>query len=366
MTFAARTLGYLSQAGINGFSTPTLISSTYSNYLLHGITVNSAGRFVAVGEGTYPSNGYPLFTTSLDGINWSTPLTINGTTTTAEMSAITVSSSGRFVAVGAENSSSYAIYSVSNDGVNWTTPAAMNGSTSVFSPMSSIAVNSVGRFVAIGQSGTSKTMCSYATDGSNWVTPALLNGSNSVTLNDITVTSADLFVAVGTYPGSSPYPVCSTTTDGITWSAPAQMGSTMSGYSSVQMFSVTVSPSGRLVAVGVAQGSGTVMVYSTSTNNGTTWTTPALITGSTNSETATNIEVNSSGRFIATGYKYVSSSYYSIYSTSTDGTTWTTPVPMNSSTDYSYSAGLTVNSSGKFVCVMDNTSAGLYSYAVFP
>jgi hypothetical protein len=64
------------------------------------------------------------------------------------MQAVTVTSSGTFVAVGYSNSN-YPAFAYSADGSTWTTPALMNGSTS-FDQINSIAANSSGLCVAIG------------------------------------------------------------------------------------------------------------------------------------------------------------------------------------------------------------------------
>jgi hypothetical protein len=56
---------------------------------------------------------------------------------------------------------------------------------------------------------------------------------------------------------------------------------------------------------------------------------------------------------VAVGYD---NSNYPVYATSTNGSTWTTPAAMNGSTTAAYMNSVTVNSSGLFVAVGYNSS----------
>jgi hypothetical protein len=65
------------------------------------------------------------------------------------------------------------------------------------------------------------------------------------------------------------------------------------------------------------------------------------------------VTVNSSGQFVAVGYNNLN---YPVYATSSDGSTWTTPAQMNGSTVAAQMLGVTVNSSGLFVAVGNDSS----------
>ncbi len=237
----------------------------------YAIAVNSAGRFVAVGN---------YVTYSDDGINWVTPFRVG----TTSWYAIAVNSAGRFVAVGYNGYISY-----SNDGINWATPFTLG--TSIWY---AIAVNSSGRFVAVGQDG----YVTYSDDGINWVTPFRVG---TTSWYGIAVNSSGRFVAVG-YNGYISY-----SNDGITWSTPFQVGgSSWNG--------IAVNSSGRFVVVG---GVGHVS-YS---DDGITWATPFKV----DTTTWNGIAVNSSGRFVAVGY-------YGNVSYSDDGITWATPFKVDTTT----------------------------------
>ena len=171
---------------------------------MNSVTVNSSGKFVAVG---YDGNNYPVFATSTDGSTWTTPVLMNGSTVVASMNSVTVNSSGKFVAVGYDGNN-YPVFATSTDGSTWTTPALMNGST-VIAPMNSVTVNSSGMFVAVGRDYYKYPVFATSTDGSTWTTPVLMNGSTVIaSMNSVTVNSSGKFVAVG-YDGNN-YPVFAT------------------------------------------------------------------------------------------------------------------------------------------------------------
>jgi hypothetical protein len=257
----------------------------------YGIAVNSAGRFVAVGD-------YGGITYSDDGITWATPFAVG----TTNWRGIAVNSAGRFVAVGA-----YGYISYSDDGITWETPFQV-GTRYWYA----VAVNSSGRFVAVGDYGN----VSYSNDGITWVTPFQVGTSFWY---GIAVNSSGRFVAGGEY-GDISY-----SDDGITWATPFRVGIT-------NWRGIAVNSAGRFVAGG---NSG----YVSYSDDGITWATPFAV-GTTNWR---GIAVNSAGRFVAVGaYGYISYS--------DDGITWATPFQVYTvGTSYWY--GIAVNSSGRFVAV---------------
>ncbi len=87
------------------------------------------------------------------------------------------------------------------------------------------------------------------------------------------------------------------------------------------------------------------------------------------------VAVNSSGVFVAVGYKYLSFND-PMYATSNDGSTWTTLARMNGSTNEGEMRAITVNRSNLFVSVgagyasLPNPSGysntPVSAYAIFP
>lgn len=195
---------------------------------------------------------------------------------------------------------------------------------------------------------------------SGFTSPALVNGSTTpATLLAVAVSNTGRYAAVGSrqFDGSQ-LPVAATSTNGTTWTTPAVMGGTSSG---ALMYGVAVNSSGLFVAVGY-NSSGFRPVYSTS-SDGSTWTVPALMNGSTDQGTILGVTVNSTGRFVAVGHN---NSAVPIFATSTNGTTWTTPAAMAApSVDGAYMTAVAVNSAGRWVAVgYDNNIAPLFSTSV--
>ena len=331
----------------HGFNTPAAMNGSGTTTTMQAVTVNSSGLFVAVGN---DSSNYPVYATSTDGSTWTTPAKMNGVSTVNPIRGVTVNSSGLFVAVG--SSSNYPVYATSSNGSTWTTPAAMNGTTTS-GIMYGVTVNSSGLFVAVGV--TSKASYATSTNGTTWTTPAIMGSGVSARMNSVTVNSAGLFVAVGN--DNSNYPYYATSTDGSTWTTPALMNNS---YTSAHVQSVTVNSSGVFVAVGY-DGNG-YPIYATS-SNGSTWSTPAPMNGSTNPVRMYGVTVNNGlGLFVAVGCSatYPNPGYYA---TSTDGSTWTTPAAMNGISSASLMYAVTSLSSGLFVAVGTGSSASTPFYA---
>ena len=334
------------------FTTPTNMNGSTSYAQMTSVTVNSDGLFVAVG---YDGSNYPVYATSIDGSIWTTPALMNGSTSVAQMISVTVNSAGLFVAVGYDGSN-YPVYATSSDGSTWTTPALMNGSTS-YAQMTSVTVNSAGLFVAVGYDNNFYPLYATSSDGSIWTTPVYMNGSvTSAIMTGVTVNADGLFVAVG-YDNNL-YPLYATSSDGSTWTTPALMnGST----SYAIMTSVTVNSAGLFVAVGYD--SSYISLYATSTD-GRIWTTPAPMNGSSGGAQMTSVTVNSDGLFVAVGVAWFPVDGYPVYTTSVDGSTWTALATMGSSATPQAPFGVAVNSDGLFVAVgIDASNSPIYADA---
>ena len=89
-----------------------------------------------------------------------------------------------------------------------------------------------------------------------------------------------------------------------------------------------------------------------------TFTTPTVITDAGPGQLRA-ITVNNSDRFVSVGY--LGGSAYPLYSTSTDGSNWNVPAIMNNSSNVAPMSGVAVNSSGLFVAVGSIDNNGVYS-----
>ena len=370
------------------WSTPASLPGTYSAIPRYtAITAINKGFFIVCGAIDIGSTPLAVYTTSTDGITWTSlnrlpeniggdvsdicannsglcvrvpyfqymqaivnnyfiwnsPTNITGSSANTQMQGVTVNSSGLFVAVGHKSTNYYGYYSTSTNGSTWSTPALFPGSPSTFVTRA-VTVNSSGLFVALGfDNSTYFSKYVTSTNGSTWSTPALLPGSVNFQPKAVTVNSSGLFVAVG-HNGARP--MYATSTNGSTWSTPALIGSTPD----TKVFSICVNNSGLCVAVGYNNPSFGVYnpVYVTSTN-GSTWSTASTTITSNSTFYSTSsrlysVAVNSSGVFVAVGKGG--------YTTSTNGSTWTALTDFPSYvTDMGSMTNVCVNSSGLFVAV---------------
>jgi hypothetical protein len=332
------------------FGTPTIMNSGAFISLLqpNSSDINSSGSITVVGS----NNGDFGTAVSSNGTSWTGPsVDISGSTF---MPIVTWSSyHNLFLAVGI-NSSNYPIYSTSSDGVTWSSPAVINATG--IGNLWSLAVNSAGVFVVIMITNPGgAAVYSTSTDVTSWTTPASITGITSGVYfqnSSITVNSAGNFVVTG-YNAF----------DSTAWSSFSANGSSWSS----QQFSSGFTPRAvtwssyhnLFVTVGGISGG---LAYSTSTN-GTTWTTPVSIAGSTSLMQILSLEVNSAGVFVGVGQLQVGGSGQPLYMTSTNGTDWCVPTSFNGSTSIGYMRGVMYSTvTSKFVAVgVDNGTNWIYA-----
>jgi hypothetical protein len=130
-------------------------------------------------------------------------------------------------------------------------------------------------------------------------------------------------VAVG-YGSNNNYPYACLY-NGSSWTTPTTMGGTTTAS---WMRGVANNNSGLWVSVGYIPSGFSPLgapVYSTSTD-GVTWAVPAYMNGSTANAYMTAVTFTASAGFVAVGYD---GSQVPVYATSSNGTTWTTPARIN-------------------------------------
>ena len=194
-----------------------------------------------------------------------------------------------------------------------------------------------------------------------FTTPTIISTANTFQTFSLAVNSNDTFVAVG----SGSY---ITSKDGVTWSAPAYFNSvdiiTLYGLYGYQWYSVASQPNGNLfVAVGFAryyggglEGLGNAVPIVSISTNGTTWTTPSIV--SQNYLFFRSVAINSAGRSVAIGWDQFD---YPISSTSTDGINWSTPTAIVTNRQINLNS-IAVNSSNVFVAVGTGIYSNSYSF----
>ena len=246
---------------------------TGSTFLTHITWSSYHNYFLAIGVN---SSSNAICSTSSDGVTWTTPTVISGAIAVGNVHTITVNSAGVFAAIMLLSSGGVAAYSTSADGSTWTTPTALPGAASgIFFNTASITVNSSGNFVVTGYDGFDTTpWYSFSATGSSWSTQQMF--SSTFQLKAVTWSSYhNLFVTVGNMSGGLGY---STSTNGSTWTTPTLIsGST----TLMQIFSLTANPAGEFVGVGQLQVGGIGQPLYMTSANGSNWGTPSLFNGST-------------------------------------------------------------------------------------
>jgi hypothetical protein len=219
-------------------------------------------------------------------------------------------------------SGAYATYATSADGITWTTYRTMNVSTGTSVYPTGACISPVtGRIVAVGYNYISPT-CAYATstNATTWTIGNLGSSSSGTTMKSVAVNSAGLFIAVGneTPVAVGLFSICSDGT-GTNWTTPARFNGSATGMSNPF---IATNSSGTWVAVGSANSFRSSTVFSVSTNDGVSWTTPATMSGTATLYGANSIVWNATkGYFVVSLYQDSLSS--TGYAYSTDGTTWT-------------------------------------------
>ena len=230
----------------SGYNAGMNVSSTIAN--MYAVTVNASGLFVAVG---YNNGGFPVYATSSNGSTWTTPAVMNGTATPTMMLGVTVNAAGLFVAVGkASNSSSRTPqYATSTDGSTWTNPTSM--SASLPTTLTSVAVNAAGLFVAVGYDYYGAAVFFTSSNGSNWSasTHGFMGGGAGAPglMTSIAISSTGVFEAVGEANNTGGSPIYASSVNGTVWTQPVPMGGTTTG---ALMNGVAVNAAGLFVAVG--------------------------------------------------------------------------------------------------------------------
>jgi hypothetical protein len=299
MTFEARASRSLSNT--NNFTVPALFAGGV--YFLANntqtVAVNKAGLFVGTGQNAYPDQ-QTIATTSADGVTWTTPTLVSSVTGSFPRS-MAVSPSGVFIVVGFVQgypygvSNNVGVFSTSTNGITWTPWTLFNGFTDTFYA-EGVTVSPSGVFVAVGSgeipNGTpypqSVGLFSTSTDGITWTTPAYFNGSTTAPFSarEVKFNSDGKWVVMGyqfttSNPSTNPKPTVSTSTNGTTWTTPTLISDEL-----CFMVSLAVNPQTQsFVAIGIKPNTGfpTYFTYGmfTTSRDGTTWTTPAAMGGST-------------------------------------------------------------------------------------
>jgi hypothetical protein len=255
----------------------------------------------------YVTIGNNAFNYSTNLSTWSGPVTISGGPSNSYLNCLAYGN-GVWVATGpVGGGAGYTVASKSTSGTgSWSTPTAVSAS-----PFYSGAVNGKGlvfgngKFILAGYDTTTHYgYFSTSADGVTWSAISLFNSSTAnFEVKNIIYTGSQ-FVVVGNNTTTT-RPFYTKSSDGVTWTTPAAMGALTSQVSDIAY------GNGTYVATMAASNS-----YSTSTDLNS-WTT-AVNTGNY----GINRVVYGNGKFVTAGAYVPSSTTISGYTTSSDGSTW--------------------------------------------
>lgn len=320
----------------NGFSGLSLFNgytSNPNNSIMTGVAVNSTGRFVAVGY--REPNNQGIWSTSTDGINWTTPALFNGFTGNFFNPKIAVNQSDKFVVIA---SPSNAWVTTSTNGTTWDTPTDLGfpgGGNFIMGELQSLIVDPSGRFIytfshyynmfgspfyytysyysTTGAAGSWNSFYHYGSNyGAEYLGAAITNSSGVFLTTHMNLNTNSFPYGRGYWQRAAS--ITSSSADTYYWpTSPILRG-----------YGIAVNSSGRIVVVGDSDNS--ISRFSTSTDGGLTFSSPELFNG-LNTYGARLVAVNFQDVFVTI---YGTSGYSFGYSSSTNGTNWTSRTTVES------------------------------------
>ena len=379
------------------FSFPTLLNtngtSDSSNEFSPQMSTDRAGNWIAVWTSFEDLDGLAgpdpdilVARSSDNGGSWSAPALLNSNGTgdlgSDDLPQLATDEAGNWVAVwrsdedlaGAGGDGDIFVATSTNDGLTWTAPAVLNsnGDTDTGADGNPrIATNGTGRWIVVWDStenlaGTAQAdadifVATSTDNGASWSVPALLNSNGTTDAGDdtwpkIASDSAGNWVVIwesdenlaGAAQTDADILVSTSSDDGVSWSAPALLNSNGNTDSGADSFaSIATDGAGTWISTWVSQETlfgmihvpGNIFVAS-STDNGSTWTPPALVNGSLQGgSTWPQITTDRAGNWIVVWHaRFVTTSYFSspgsdqdvFFSSSSDsGVNWTFPSLLN-------------------------------------
>jgi hypothetical protein len=319
----------------NGFNTTT-VAKTTSGYLN-----NNAPEIVDVtfSNGTYLAIGYPssnygiTWSTSSNGINWTAPA--NYARGEYQFYSVAGDNDGNFIIVGRDMINNYTGYLKynSSSGMDASATFLAVGGPSSFHDLIAYSPT-LNRFVILGGQKV------YSGTYSSISGAAVLTQSTYIFAAVTWSSTLEKFVVMGR---STSGVVSYTSSDGITWSGPSDIITSSAG--SV-VTGVAWSPVSNIFVAAMYKVNTFYEPYYSTSTDGTTWTTLARIDGNIKPE---SIRCNEGGQFVIIGQNTHPGNQTPRYTTSTNGTTWSTITQLTSGQDGL--TGLTVGPTGNFVAV---------------
>ncbi|MDG2335062.1 MAG: sialidase family protein [Myxococcota bacterium] len=379
------------------FSSPALLNtngtSDSSTDWYPQMSTDRSGNWIAVWASfedldglAGPDRDILVARSSDNGGSWSAPTLLNSNGTgdlgSDDLPQLATDEAGNWVAVwrsdedlaGAGSDEDIFVATSTNGGLTWTAPAVLNNNGNTDSGADGnprIATNGTGRWIVVWDStenlaGTAQAdadifVATSADNGASWSVPALLNSNGTTDAGDdtwpeIASDSAGNWVVIwesdenlaGAAQTDADILVSTSSDDGGSWSAPALLNSNGNTDSGADSFaSIATDGAGTWISTWVSQETlfgmihvpGNIFVAS-STDNGSTWTPPALVNGSLQGgSTWPQITTDSVGNWIVVWHaRFVTTYYFAspsndqdvfLSSSSDNGVSWTFPSLLN-------------------------------------
>ena len=325
-------------AAPQGWSSPNDVSVSGQDSSTPQITAAPDNTLTAIWHRFNGSNKVVQASTSTDhGITWTPPVNLSLAGRDAGFAQLTAASDNTLTAIWQrDNGSSYIIQTSTstNHGATWTAPVDLSAVGQDASG-AQITVAPDNTLTAVwrrfnGSNNIIQTSTS-TNHGATWTAPVDLSAvGRDAVLAQITAAPDNTLTAVWQRSDGSNFIIqtSTSTNHGATWTAPVNLST--AGQPAV-LSQITAAPDNTLTAIWQRSvGSGYIIQTSTSTDHGATWTTPVSLSTAGQSAEWPQITATSDNALIGIWRRFDGSKNIIQTSTSTDhGTTWTTPVDLS-------------------------------------
>jgi hypothetical protein len=280
-----------------------------------------AGRWVAVGGRHTGYEFRAAWTTSTDdGATWSAITYFNEPGGVYDLTYATVAYDpvhSKWLAVfkvaSYGGSGGSVRYSVSSDGTTWSDLAMLYNETTARLGQSSLAHNGIDRWYLVTNNTSAQSALHYSTDGTTWSSVVHPTGDSLLQAMTYDVVSGQ-WVAVG-YKNSNSHPIYCRTYDGVNWGSIVEINTSYH-----KLRSVTTDGLGRHVAIGIGTSGYINAITST---NGTTWSSPVAIPSDTMGDSGECADLAYGNGLWVVCCAQPGPTNYPFYAYSSDGMTWT-------------------------------------------
>lgn len=341
------------------WSPPVNLTPTEGVASLPQVTVDSAGLATAIWCFMIGDNYVVQSSTSLNGGAWSPPVDLSPSELSADVPQLTVDSAGRVVAVWWVLRDSHEIIQSSSSvsGGAWSAPVELTASNQI-ARQPQVTVDSTGLATAVWQFVTSDSAGSFqgiirsstSLNGAEW-SPSVDVSATDANAGEpqVAVDSSGLATAMwNVYRDDQLFVQSGSSRSGGPWSNPVDVsGTDTAKYESPQL---VVDSAGRATAVWTHIDSfGAGFIQSSTSVSGGEWSAPVEL--SAGFAKAPKVTVDSSGHVTAVWSSNDGSAYSVQTSFSVNGGEWSTPINLSEPDTYDFVPEVTADSSGQVTAI---------------